>query len=137
MSENEQLVRRILTLAAVLTLIMAAGGWIFSGRHFALSVLIGAALACGSFYLLQRDIRQLMDRLVAEGTAAGAISGMEKARFLLKSLGRFTVLALLLFAIAARMAIQPIGLVLGLATIMLSVVIVGIAGKRKRLSGIP
>ena len=62
---------------------------------------------------------------------------MEKARFLVKSLGRFIVLALLLFAVAARMTIEPLGLVLGLATIMLSVVIVGLAGKRKKLSGIP
>lgn len=137
MNENKQLVRRILTLAAVLTLIMAAGGWFFAGHTFALSVLLGAVLACGSFFLLQRDIRQLMDRLAADSSVADAVSGMEKARFLLKSLGRFTVLALLLFAVAARMAIQPIGLVLGLATIMLSVVFIGIAGKRKRLSGIP
>ena len=78
-----------------------------------------------------------MDRLAADSSVADAVSGMEKARFLLKSLGRFTVLALLLFALAAKIAIQPIGLVLGLATIMLSVVFIGIVGKRKRLSGIP
>lgn len=136
MNENELLVRRILSLAAALALFMAAGGWFFAGQAFALSVLVGAVLACGSFYLLQRDIRQLMDRLAAD-SAADAISGMEKVRFMVKSLGRFTVLALLLFAIAAKMTIQPIGLVLGLATIMLSVVLIGIAGKRKRLSGIP
>ena len=137
MSENEQLVRRVLTLAVALTLILAVSGWVFVGSAFALSVLVGAALACGSFYLLQRDIRQLMDRLAADSSVADAVSGMEKARFLLKSLGRFTVLALLLFALAAKIAIQPIGLVLGLATIMLSVVFIGIVGKRKRLSGIP
>ncbi len=136
MNENEQLVRRILIVALSLALLMAGAGWFFAGNIFTLSVLVGAALACGSFFLLQRDIRQMMDRLAAESNAV-ALSGMEKARFLVKSLGRFIVLALLLFAVAARMTIEPLGLVLGLATIMLSVVIVGLAGKRKKLSGIP
>lgn len=122
-------------MALSLALLMAGAGWFFAGNIFTLSVLVGAALACGSF-LLQRDIRQMMDRLAAESNAV-ALSGMEKARFLVKSLGRFIVLALLLFAVAARMTIEPLGLVLGLATIMLSVVIVGLAGKRKKLSGIP
>ncbi|NQS70944.1 MAG: hypothetical protein HQQ73_02080 [Desulfobulbaceae bacterium] len=137
MNENKQLVRRILALALFLALLIALGGWIFSGMHFALSVLVGAVLACGSFFLLQRDVRQLMDRLASDNAAGGAISGMEKARFMVKSLGRFTVLALLLFAIATRITIQPLGLVLGLATIMLSVVLIGVVGKRKKLSGIP
>ena len=136
MNENEQLVRRILIVALSLALLMAGAGWFFAGNIFTLSVLVGAALACGSFFLLQRDIRLMMDRLAAESNAV-ALSGMEKARFLVKSLGRFIVLALLLFAVAARMTIEPLGLVLGLATIMLSVVIVGLAGKRKKLSGIP
>jgi len=79
----------------------------------------------------------MMDRLASDNAAGGAISGMEKARFMVKSLGRFTVLALLLFVIATRITIQPLGLVLGLATIMLSVVLIGVVGKRKKLSGIP
>lgn len=137
MNENKQLVRRILALALFLALLIALGGWIFFGTYFALSVLVGAGLACGSFFLLQRDVRQLMDRLASDNAAGGAISGMEKARFMVKSLGRFTVLALLLFVIATRITIQPLGLVLGLATIMLSVVLIGVVGKRKKLSGIP
>ena len=100
MNENEQLVRRILIVALSLALLMAGAGWFFAGNIFTLSVLVGAALACGSFFLLQRDIRQMMDRLAAESNAV-ALSGMEKARFLVKSLGRFIVLALLLFAVAA------------------------------------
>ena len=74
MSENEQLVRRVLTLAVALTLILAVSGWVFAGSAFALSVLVGAALACGSFYLLQRDIRQLMDRLAADSSMPGYFS---------------------------------------------------------------
>ncbi|NLZ16939.1 MAG: hypothetical protein GX087_04305 [Desulfobulbaceae bacterium] len=137
MSESEQLVRRILTVAVLLALGMAGLGWFFVGGQFVISVLLGAALACGSFYLLQRDIRQLMDRLAADSGAAGAISGMEKARFMIKSLGRFAVLALLLFAVAGQMTVQPVGLVLGLATIMLSVVLVSVAVRKKRLTGLP
>lgn len=137
MSESEQLVRRILTVAALLALGMAGLGWYFVGSQFAISILLGAALACGSFYLLQRDIRQLMERLSTDTETAGAISGMEKARFMIKSLGRFTVLALLLFAVAAQMTVHPVGLVLGLATIMLSVVLVGVAVRKKRLTGLP
>ncbi len=133
MDENRRLVRRILSGALLLAVALAAGGSVFSGASFALSVLVGAGLACGSFFLLQRDIRQMMERLVQDST----LGGMEQARFLLKALGRFTVLALLLFAIAAKMAIHPLGLILGLTSLVPSVTIAALAGKRKRLSGIP
>lgn len=134
MAESRGLVRRILIGALLLAAVLAAGGSALSGRAFALSVLVGAGLACGSFFLLQRDIHRLMERL---GAGGAALSGMEQGRFLIKALGRFVVLALMLFALAAQITIHPIGLALGLTTPVPGVIIAALAGKRKRLSGIP
>lgn len=132
MSESKVLVRRVLLCAAVLALVMAGCGGLFWSADFALSVVLGAALVCGSFFLLQRDVHQLMD-LAATSKEAGALG---KIGFLLKSLGRFAVLAVVLFVAAGKMTIQPLGLILGLTTIMISVIVVGLAQKRKRISGI-
>ena len=54
----------------------------------------------------------------------------------MKALGRFVILALVLFTVANKINIQPLGLVLGLITIMVSTVVLGLLRKRERLSGI-
>lgn len=136
MDESRGLVRRILIGALLLAAGLAVGGHVLSGQTFALSVVVGAGLACGSFFMLQRDIHRLMERLGA-GDGSAALSGMEQGRFLIRALGRFVVLALVLFALAAQMTIHPVGLVLGLTTPVPGVIMAALAGKRKRLSGIP
>ena len=56
--------------------------------------------------------------------------------FFVSALGRFVILALVLFTVANKINIQPLGLVLGLVTIMVSTVVLGLLRKRERLSGI-
>lgn len=120
---------RVLGLGLILLALLAIGGWLLAGSSCGLSVLIGGGLANGSFWLLVRDARRLLDRVGAgEEVAVPAVS-TEKARFFLRVIARWTVLGLLLFALAAQVEIHVIGLTLGLATVMVSVVIIGIGTK--------
>ena len=128
------LVQRILLLAVTLALVIAGVGWFFVSAGFALSVTIGAVLACGSFFLLQRDVRRLMEHVAATAGSAGGM--LPKLGFFVKALGRFVILALVLFTVANKINIQPLGLVLGLVTIMVSTVVLGLLRKRERLSDI-
>lgn len=125
------LIHQVLACSLVLLLLMMAGGWSFLGWPFALSILIGGLLVNGSFLLLQRDVLRLIERvgMSEEGAATGI--DIEKTRFILRAVARFIVLGLLLFVLASQVPINAIGLTLGLATVMVSVVIIGMrVGKR-------
>ena len=50
--------------------------------------------------------------------------------------GRIIVLGLILFTLATKVTIHPAGLILGLSTVMVSVIIVGVGRRKKKLSGI-
>ena len=140
--EIEGLVRRILIAAAGVALLAAGLGAAFAGLPLALGVLLGAALACGSFLLMQRDVGRLLAQVAEEAAAGGegasiSLGALLKLSFWLKSFGRLTVLALLLIVLAVKTAIHPIGLVLGLTALPLGAVWGGLAGKRQRRFGIP
>jgi len=127
---DASMVRRVTVCSVLLLGVLAAAGWYLQGWLFARSLLIGGLLVNGSFWLLQKDGRRLMQRVSEGYGGAGASVSMEKTRFFLRSLARLVVLGLLLFVLASHVMIDVIGLTLGFATVMVSVVIIGVsAGK--------
>jgi len=126
--DDALLVRRVTVGSLVLLAVLAVGGYVLQGWVFAQSLLIGGLLVNGSFWLMQRDTRRLLRRIGE--TDGNAVVNAEKTRFLLRSFGRLVVLGLLIFALASRMEIDAIGLVAGLATVMVSVVIIGLSAGR-------
>jgi NAD(P)H-dependent flavin oxidoreductase YrpB (nitropropane dioxygenase family) len=113
-----------------MVVVFTAGSWYIIDWTLAQSVLIGGILASGSFFLLKRDIEQLIDRVASAGDQAKGVKKMEKVRFFLKFYARLTVLGLLLYVLTTKISINMIGLVIGLSTVMLSVVIVVLARGR-------
>ena len=124
------LLRMIQLFNLVIVAVFTAGSWYIVDWPLARSVLIGGAMASGSFFLLKRDIEQLIDRVASAGQQAKGIKKLEKGRFFLKFYARLIVLGLLLFVLTTKVSINMIGLVLGLSTVMLSVVIVVLARGR-------
>lgn len=108
----------------VLLAILTLGAWYLFSGVVAQSVLIGGLLANVSFFLLRRDIDQFMSNFSQAGMNWRAVKNLEKVRFFLKFYGRLAVLALVLYLLITRVSIDVIGLVIGLSTIMLSVIIV-------------
>jgi len=126
---SASLVRWVTVCSVLLLGVLAAGGWFFQGWSFARSLLIGGLLVNGSFWLLQKDARRLLQRIGETEGDAGV--NIEKTRFYLRSFARMIVLGLLLFVLASQVSINVIGLTLGFATVMVSVVIIGLsAGSR-------
>ena len=121
------LVRRVILFSGLLLIVLAAGGWYLSSWFFARSVLIGGLLVNVSFWLLKTDIQQLMQRVGNVEARQESEFTFEKTRFFLKFYARLVVLGLLLFVTASQMTIDVIGLTLGLATVMFSVVIIGLS----------
>ncbi|WP_457573442.1 ATP synthase subunit I [Desulfolithobacter sp.] len=118
------LLRYIQVFSWLVLIVFVAGGWYLFSWPFARSVLIGGVLANGSFFLLKKDIEQLIHRVAMAGGDMRSVKRIEKIRFFLKFYARLILLGLLLFVLATKLSINMIGLVLGLSTIMLSVIIV-------------
>lgn len=108
----------------VLLAVLIVGAWYMFSRTMAQSVLIGGLLASVSFFMLRRDIDLFMTNFSQAGMNWRAVKKLEKVKFFLKFYGRLTVLAVVLYLLITRISIDVIGLVIGLSTIMLSVVIV-------------
>ncbi len=124
-SEPENvLLRSIMVFSLSALAVFVAGGWFLYNWTLAQSIIAGGILANGSFYLLKKDIEQLVGRVSAAGSAFGGVKRVEKVRFVMKFYARLIVLGLLLFVLATKIHINMIGLVIGLSTVMLSVVVV-------------
>ena len=121
-SETEILHRVHLYNTALLGLI-SAGAWYVFSWPLAVSVLIGGLIASASFVLLSRDIRKVMDSVAQAGDKANSIKRIAKVRLLFNFYLRLGVIGLILYVLNARMPIHMIGL----STVMLSIVIVGLS----------
>ncbi|MBM9614289.1 ATP synthase subunit I [Desulfobulbus rhabdoformis] len=122
---EDGMLRQVMALSWLLLGAMAAVGWWLYNWQFAQSMLLGGILVNGSFWLLKRDTQRLMQKI--SQAEAGMVVHTEKTRFFLRSFARLIVLGLLLFAVAGRVPINVIGLTLGLTTVMVSVVIIGLS----------
>ncbi|MCL2458674.1 MAG: ATP synthase subunit I [Desulfobulbus sp.] len=125
--KNALIVRQVTVGSMVLLAALVTGGYLLQGWIFARSLLIGGLLVNGSFWLMQKDTRRLLRRIGETG--GDSVINIEKTRFLLRSFGRLVVVGLLLFALASRMPIDAIGLVVGFATVMVSVVVIGLSAR--------
>jgi len=104
--------------------VFVGASWYLYGMEMARSVFAGGILAGGSFYLLKKDIEQMIGRVSRAGQQFKAVKTAEKVRFFIKFYARIIVLGLLLFVLVTKVNINMIGLAVGLSTIMLSVIIV-------------
>jgi hypothetical protein len=131
---DTSVVRQVMIVSGMLLTVLVLVGWYVCSWPFARSILFGGVLANGSFWLLKNDIQHLMQRVsAANGSQAGSFT-FEKTRFFFKFYARLVVLGLLLLVLASQVAIDVIGLTLGLATVMISVVIIGLSTGKRWLS---
>ena len=127
------ILRMVQQFNLVIIAVLTVGSWYIIDWNLAQSVLIGGILASISFFLLKRDAEQLIDQVAAAGQAL-SLKGLAKSSFILKFNGRLVVLGLLLYVLTTKFNINIIGLVIGLSTVMLSVIIVVLTRGRMVLS---
>ena len=95
----------------LLLLLLCLGGVLVTDRHITTSILIGGAIANFSFGFLKKDLTKLF---------GGSLEGV-KARFFLRYYLRFAALVALLFVLVQRRHVDVIGLLVGLSTVVLSI----------------
>ncbi len=109
-----------LFVVALLTL----GGWYLVSWQLAQSVLIGGALSSCSFFLLKRNVLPIVDAFSLVGDPEQIAQQAKSQGFVRKFYARLAVFAVLLAILGVNVSINIIGLVIGLSTVMLSIIIV-------------
>lgn len=95
----------------LLLVVLAVAGYMFFTPFFAKGVLGGGLIANLSFVFLKRDLVGIM---------AGPLK-IAKFSFFIKYYARLTVLALILFFLVRHQLVGIIGLLVGLSTVVLSI----------------
>jgi hypothetical protein len=103
--------------------LLVAVGFFWQGPKFGLGVLTGGLLVVVNFHWLHYNLRNLLEgpAKVAEGQR-----GQAKAFFAARQLLRFFVALMVLFFLLAQDWIDVIGLVVGLSTIVLTLMVVAV-----------
>lgn len=118
------LLRAVQRFNLILLAILVGASWLFHTWSFAQSVLIGGVLVNASHFMLRRDIREFIDNFSRSGANWKAVRRFEKIKFFLKFYARLLALAAVLYFLITKFTIDVIGLVVGLSTIMFSVIVV-------------
>ena len=75
------LLRMIQLFNLIVVAVFTLGSWYIIDWTLARSVLIGGAMASGSFFLLKRDIEQLIDRVASGGEQTKGIKSWKRHGF--------------------------------------------------------
>ncbi len=112
---------------AVLTL----SGWLWGGHEFALGILVGGLLAVLNFHFMAYILNSTLNHQWGS-QEEWQTAGRQAVSFMtLKYVLRFTVLAVIIFFLVKTGWVNIFGLVVGLSTVVLTLIVLGILESRK------
>ncbi len=121
----EILTPRRLKIASWLVLAgLVAAGYFWQGREFALGILVGGLVAVINFHLLHQALKGMLER--AAVMSPEEAQGRAKAFFAARQLFRFFALLAILFLLVSHGWVNIIGLVVGLSTVVLTLILAAI-----------
>ena len=114
--------KKVQTLNWLLLIAMSIAGLLFFSSHIAKSIFIGGLIVTVSFRFLQRDLTKLL---------TGPLTAV-KGRFFIKYYARFSVVAVILFLLIRNRAVDTTAMLVGLSTVLVSIIITT-AGEAKKI----
>ena len=123
--------RTMKTTSWIVLAVLAVSGWLWFGREFAIGILVGGLLAVLNFHFMAYILNSTLNRQWGsqeewQTTGRQAVSFMT-----LKYVLRFTVLAVIIFFLVTTGWVNIFGLVVGLSTVVLTLMVLGILESRK------
>lgn len=116
----------------ILLTLLTAGGWYLVDWPFARSVLVGGVLSIGSFFWMKRTAIRLIGHVAKQGEKEARKKGKSfSSGLVLKFYARLFVIAFLLLLLNTQFRLNATGLVFGLSTVMLSVILVVLCWGRR------
>lgn len=120
-SHHDQTLPKVQRYSWIVLGTMTIACWLVFSLQVAISLLIGGVLVNLSFALLRKDLTALL---------AGPQQAV-KARFFIKYYARFTVLAVILFFLIKHQKVHTMGLLAGLSSVFLSIVITSVSEAKR------
>lgn len=131
--ETDPVLRRLERDAAVACGIFVVVGFVAGGVEVALGVVGGGVLIGTSYWAIKTGVDALLEAAGARPDAAARAA----ARGVVRLAGRYALLALLAYAMIARLRLHPVGLLLGASSIVaaaLAEAVRSVTGVRSRRS---
>ena len=121
----ELLTPRRLKIANWLVLaVLVVAGFIWQGQEFALGILVGGLVAVINFHLLHAALKSTLERAAA--LSPEEVKGRAKVRFAGRQLLRFFALMVIIYLLVSYGWVNIFGLVLGLSTVVLTLILAAI-----------
>jgi predicted permease len=103
---------------------LVVAGFIWRGREFALGILVGGLVAVINFHLLHQALKGMLER--AATLSPEEAKGRAKAFFAARQMLRFFALLAVIFLLVSQGWVNIIGLVVGLSTVVLTLILAAI-----------
>jgi hypothetical protein len=111
--------------------VLGLAGWLWFGREFAIGILVGGLLAVLNFHFMAYILNSTLNRQW-DSQEEWQTTGRQAVSFMtLKYVLRFTVLAIIIFFLVTTGWVNIFGLVVGLSTVVLTLMVLGILESRK------
>jgi ATP synthase I subunit len=104
--------------------VLVAAGFLWRGQEFALGILVGGLVVVINFHLLHQALKGMLERAAA-GSPEEA-KGRARAFFAARQLLRFFALLLAIYLLVSHGWVNIFGLVLGLSTVVLTLILAAI-----------
>ncbi len=104
--------------------VLVVAGFIWRGPEFALGILVGGLVVVINFHLLHQALKGMLERAAA-GSPEEA-KGRARAFFAARQLLRFFALLLVIYLLVSHGWVNIFGLVLGLSTVVLTLILAAI-----------
>lgn len=115
--QQEFPIHRVEILNWVVAGILSIAAWLYCPFFIAQSIFIGALLANVSYLFLKKDLKNfLQGKLLLSGKVQ-----MAKVQFYFRYYIKLTALALILYVLVRKQIAHPLGLLIGLSTVVLSI----------------
>lgn len=95
-------------------------GRLFFENDVSLGLLVGGILSLGNYYLLSQTVQALIARVVCED---GTWAKRKAAVIVVKHFIRFACMAVLLYSAIVYMKVNIFGLLIGLASVIVSMIV--------------
>lgn len=114
----EKVSKKINTLNWVTLLILGLTSYPLMGSAFTLGIILGGLVIIGNFNMLQKTIRGAF--------GPDGVMKSKKMSIIAKYYFRLAILGIIIYMLITRAGVDPIGLAVGLSTVVISILYFGI-----------
>ena len=115
----------------IILAVLVAAGWLWQGLDFAGGILVGGLVVIVNFYWMAHILDLTINRQWSTPEEVQTAGQRAAAIMVLKYIFRFTALAVIIFLLVKTGWVNIFGFLVGLSTVVLTLLVLGILESRK------